>query len=338
MIVAISYHDGDRELMKRWANHVEKLGPYPNHKIIVAPVRRSSTEGIIEPLERCFGGVRVEWCTHMESGWPLSCNMAFETIAWAMELTWKVPFLFMEPDAIPLKKGWIDAIEAEYKACGKPFMGDYVDCQSYEAYKNVPNHMSGIAVYTNDLSIHSPSIYRNERLAWDIASARDVVPRMHRTHLIQHDFDTKNNTWRRDNVTKDLVRSDAVIYHPDKKGVLMEDSPNGTQGDPAAGGDLVAHKPHETKEVLISSKEIPAGTPESEEQAILKALNILSFHASISHKNKKKIKEWLCERGFSSKAKSSVKSRKKVRSNLGKHKRTAIGSGIQVPSNEEVES
>jgi len=338
MIVAISYHDGDRELMKRWANHVEKLGPYPNHSIILAPSHESSTEGILEPLQRCFASVDLQPCHHTETGWPISCNMAFERIAWHVSMSVKQPFLFMEPDAIPLKREWLDEIEQEYKSCGKPFMGDFVAINGI--MPNGIDHMSGVAVYHWDLHSLAPNIFRNEKVAWDIASAKDVVPRLHKTKLIQHDW-VPNAKWRRDKVDFTCVKMNAVIYHPDKLGVLMNDglSPNDVQGDPAMGGDLVAHKPHETKELLISTKEIPSGTPEAEEQAILKAINTLSFHASISPKNKKKIKEWLCEKDLSSKTtKRAKRVRSKVFKNVGINKQRSNLSGrTQIPSNSKVE-
>jgi len=346
MIVAISYHDGDRELMKRWANHVEKLGPYPNHSIILAPAHNAPTTGIVEHLQG-FAKVVVRNCWHTEKGWPISCNAAFEFIGRIAESETKLPFLFMEPDAVPLSKGWIDAIEAEYKVCGKPFMGDFVETQKHEGFRSVPNHMSGIAVYTNHLSQYAPSIFRNETNAWDIVSAKDVVPKMHRTNLIHHDFDTKNDKWRKYAVDASCVREGAVIYHPDKKGVLFNDGiiPNGVQGDPATGGDLVAHNPHETKvtpEIItqvITKNSIPAGTQLAEEEAIKRAINTLSFHASICPKNKKKIKEWLCEKDLSSKAKKRAKRvGGKVRKNVGSSKqRSSIGRGTQIPRNKEVE-
>ena len=322
MIVAISYYDGDLELMRRWARHVEKLGPYPNHTILVALSHLVTTEGVIEHLQG-FGKVVVRNCWHTERGWPISCNAAFEFIGRMAESEFKAPFLFMEPDAVPLCEGWIDKIEAEYKSCGKPFMGDFINTQTYDHLKSVPNHMSGIAVYTNFLSHNAPSIFRNEVNAWDVVSAKDVVPKMHKTNLIHHDFDTKNNKWRKSNIDASCVNVGAVIYHPDKKGVLFNDglTPNDVQGDPAMGGDLVAHNPHETKELLISTKQIPSGTPEAEEQAILRAVNTLSFHASINPKNKKKIKEWLCEKGLASKAQKRAKRiGSKVCKNLGTSK------------------
>ena len=247
MIVAISYYDGDLIQMRRWASHVAKLGSYKNHKIVIAPAHGVTTIGVKDVLESCFGEVIVESCHHTQTGWPISCNLAFEQVAWLASQKLKSYFLWMEPDAIPLKASWVDDIEEAYKVCQKPFMGDFVGIAGI--MPNGIDHMSGIAVYPWNMPSLAPSIFNNERTAWDIASAKDVMSKMARTTLIQHDW-VADPKWRRDVVTPDCVREGAVIYHPDKNGVLFNDGlvPNGTQGDPAAGAVLVDQKPHETKD------------------------------------------------------------------------------------------
>jgi hypothetical protein len=329
MIVAISFHDGDLELMTRWANHVQKLGPYLNHNLVLLPVHNASTEEISQILTGSFSGVLIENCHHSEQGWPISCNKAFETMAWAALQKYQQPFLWMEPDAVPLKKGWIDEIEKEYQKCQKPFMGDFVKIAG--VMPNGVDHMSGIAVYHHNMPQLAPSIFNNESIAWDIASGKDVVRKMHKTDLIHHDW-IPDKKWRRDVVTPDCVKEGAVIYHPDKKGVLFNDglSPNGTQGDPAAGVPCEGI-PHETKETKLSS-----GTPESVDMAIKNAINVLSFHSNLDEKNKKKISKWLIEANLT-KAKNPIKPRKKVRSSVGKRGRPRAGSGIPIPSDSQVE-
>jgi hypothetical protein len=330
MIVAISYHNGDLPLMTRWANHVAKLGPYPNHSIILAPVHDAFTDEIEAILKPVFGRLHIQPCFHTESGWPISCNKAFENVAVYIAVKEKQHFLWMEPDAVPIQPQWIDSIELAYKQCGKPFMGDFVGIRG--VMPNGVDHMSGIGVYHWNLSHYAPSIFRNESLAWDIASGREVVPQMARTKLIQHDW-VPTDKWRRDKVTADLVNPLAVVYHPDKLGVLFNDglSPNGTQGDPAAGVPCEGN-PHETKETKLTQ-----GTEESEEQAIKESINVLAFYSTLYAKTKKKIIQWLGEKGLVAKTKSSVKSRKKVRSSVGKHKRTGIGDGVPLPSSTQVE-
>jgi len=329
MIVAISYYDGDVLQMRRWASHVAKLGSYKNHKIVLAPAHGATIDGIQDVLSLCFGEVIVERCHHTQTGWPVSCNLAFEQVAWLAFSKLKASFLWMEPDAVPLKASWIDDIETAYNSCGKPFMGDFV--QIAGVMPNGVDHMSGIAVYHWNMPALSPSIFNNVQLAWDIASARNVVHQMARTNLIHHDW-VPDKKWRRDVVTPDCVKEGAVIYHPDKKGVLFNDSlsPNGTQGDPAAGGSCES-KPHETKETKLSQ-----GTPESVDMAIKTAIDVLSFHSNLDEKNKKKISKWLIEANLT-KAKSAVKPRKKVRSSVGKRGRPRAGGGIPIPSDSQVE-
>lgn len=330
MIIAISYHDGDLDLMTRWANHVQKLGPYLNHHLVLLPVHGAPTAGIEQRLSGSFSKLSVEICHHAERGWPISCNKAFETMAWAAYQKYKQPFLWMEPDAVPLKQGWLNDIESEYRANGRPFMGDFVAIAG--VMPNGVDHMSGIAVYHHDLPRLAPSIFNNEQLAWDIASAKNVIRQMHKTNLIHHDW-IPTKQWRRDVVTSDCVKAGAVIYHPDKKGVLFNDglAPNGVQGDPATGVPCEG-SPHETKETIIT-----AGTPEAVEIAIKKAISVLSFHSSIDENNKKKISKWLIKANLSQ-AKSPKQSRKKVQSAVGKRGRPKSGSGVSVPSSAEVAS
>ena len=315
MIVAIAYHDGDLSLMKRWAKHVARLGLYLKHKLILVPIRNVETEEVLSYLSPVFGEVIVEKATHTQTGWPISCNMAFETVAWLCSTKLKQPFLWMEPDAVPLQPQWIDSIELAYSQCGKPFMGDYVEIAGI--MPNGVNHMSGIAVYDWDLHRKAPSIFNNERTAWDIASANNVVPQMARTKLIQHDW-VPTKEWRRAIVTKDCVNPLAVIYHPDKLGVLFNDGllPNGTQGDPAAGVPCEG-SPHETKDKPAESK--------SEIESVI-------HYAKQSRKNKKEVIDRFVEEGIIPKAKGSKQSRKKVRSALAGGKRARTGDGVSVPS------
>ncbi len=216
----------------------------------------------------------------------------------------------MEPDAVPLKASWIDDIEAEYIKRGQFFMGDYVGINGI--MPNGVDHMSGIAVYHWDLSRYAPSIYNNEFTAWDIASAHHVIPRMARTELIHHDW-IPEKKWRRDVVDASCVRQGAVIYHPDKQGVLFNDglSPNGVQGDPATGAGVVVVsplQPHETKDKPQES------------------LDALIEYAKQNNKNKKELLHKLVEAGIIKAPKASKRPRGKVRKAVVKHSELATAS------------
>jgi hypothetical protein len=310
MIIAISYHPGDEALMKRWASHVAKLGPYLNHGIVIALAHNPSTEGITDVLEKSFGKCEVIRCYHEEVGWPLSCNQSFEYAARHIADNIKQPFLWMEADAVPLKSNWIDAIEAEYVNKGKPFMGDFVDIASKG--RGI-DHMSGVAVYHYDLSTYAPSVFNNRRIAWDIASANDVLGKMHKTKLIHHDW-SDTGSWRKEVVTKDCPRPESVIYHPDKNGVLFDDGLDGggtrAKREPLTGGAVT---PSSFEQLPPSS--FKQGTDESIELAIQSAASVLKFYHN-DRKTKKIVIQSLIEKGFIKQKAKKKQSRTKVCSSL----------------------
>jgi hypothetical protein len=248
--------------------------------------------------------------------------MAFESVAWLASATLKRPFLWMEPDAIPLKPTWVDDIENAYNEARKPFMGSLVEIAG--VMPNGVNHMSGVGVYHWDLHRLAPSIFNNEKTAWDIASASNVINQMHDTKLIQHDL-VPTAKWRRDVVTPDLVNPLAVIYHPDKLGVLMSDSaiPNDVQGDPAMGAVLVTQKPHETKDTAEDYK----GEIVTKSFPVIDPWKKIIDYAKESTKNQKAIVSRLIQEGIltkascakffaSKKAKSVKRTRKQVLASL----------------------
>lgn len=293
MNVVISFHDGDRNLAISWANHVAKLGPYINHKIIVVGAPRANPEGIVDPLKRVFGTtVYIERNRVHREGWPGSCNESFQSAFWFNQLggidlitgkpvkAWKEPFLWMEPDAVPLDTNWIDLVEKEYRMCGRPFMGDIVAIQGI--VPNGEDHMSGIAVYPSELHTLAPRVLQTNVIdretgrprdyAWDICGAEQIVPQMARTNLIHHDW-VNEKEWRRQVVTKDCVRKGAVIYHPDKNHVLINSDAlgSGVQGDSATGNvGLMNHSGASPSSELKDMREMMEALKRQNEELISK--------------------------------------------------------------------
>lgn len=326
MNVFISFFTGDKPQMIRWANHVKTLGGVSKHNIFILPAHGAGVAGIIEPLKECFANAEVVKCFHHETGWPVSCNKAFELAAWHSYNTTKQPFLWMEPDAIPIHPSWLDRIESEYATCGMPFMGDFVNAAA--AIDNGVDHMSGIAVYPYDCPAKAVSLFNNERHAWDVVSATQVVPQMARTNLIHHDW-VNNGKWRRDEVTPACVREGAMVYHPDKKGVLMGIS---TGEENRVGGELRTGAASTSFE--HSSSVCPVEEVELSSDLIIDAV---IEYAKLSRKNKKEVIDRLISENIIPKAKGAKQPRKKVRRNLGKHRRGGDADGVPVPSGQEVE-
>lgn len=122
------------------------------------------------------------------------------------------PYLWSEADAIPLSAEWLNQIQTEFFACGKPFMGDRV------IYPNVPEHMSGVGVY-KQIDLHAPNYVLSQSVAWDVTAASQIVPKAHWTRLIQHEW--KPATFAAQEDVK-RIRPGAVIYHQCKDGSLID--------------------------------------------------------------------------------------------------------------------
>jgi len=229
----------------------------------------------------------------------------------------------MEPDAVPLCEGWIDQIEEEYRNCGRPFMGDFVDLTSSDV--EGIDHMSGIAVYDWNLSITAPRLFNcnngKEEFAWDIFAASDILPKMHRTNLIQHDW----NRYRKQAVDASAVRPGAVIYHPDKQGVLLNDGLagplNSVQGEPATGAPASVSSFKHEGSASISNEEKPQiqyKTTAQELEALLlqrfeEPLELCSSNPSF----KRKVKQSLIKHGWIKAPKKGKRTGKKVSTPVG---------------------
>lgn len=161
------------------------------------------------------------------------------------------PFIWLETDAIPLKKGWAQALTEEYLRLGKPYM--------LSTDEHPPGDMvGGIGVYGPDAHWQIPDSF--ESSGWDAWMVKHLAPLISRTKLIQHKYGIYDSTGvhmtRRIRFPKDqnLLRDDAVIFHADPGQTLM--NPNrptrfvhsGCIGDAIAalpairqlgGGDLV---------------------------------------------------------------------------------------------------
>jgi hypothetical protein len=127
------------------------------------------------------------------------------------------PFIWLEPDATPLKPGWAAALSDEYELGKKPFM--------LSADSNPPHDLvGGIGVYDPPLTLLMPDTYA--RGAWDLWMLQNMREHIHFTPLIQHSYarypkykgTLEFHRFPRD---REILRSDAVIFHADKFQELM---------------------------------------------------------------------------------------------------------------------
>lgn len=216
MIVVFPFSPKDQELALRNAKWITEIGGCRGHEVLAIADKRCGTiSGEIQAeLGRAFDKVHPLIAVAQIDGWPQGANYFFRlATSWLQNKPFRY-FFWTEPDAIPLKAGWLDAIEAEYKTCSKKFMGDRVEV------KDVPLHMSGIGVYPNPIYNFAGVAYMMHDVAWDVAAAPQIVPQTHWTRLIEH-------AWRHPQFTNDSeietqIRKEAVIFHSSKDGSLID--------------------------------------------------------------------------------------------------------------------
>ena len=169
---------------------VNKFSPY-NHELLV--VCNRSAEMIARKLYlniyRSFRGSGFHvFDKEGPSGWPLGPNYYWaETISYLIQTNNKLPWLWMEQDATPLKQEWIDALEREYYIHNKPFMGVIE-----KASDNIREYLVGSAIYPPNMNLHTNAWKNMEGigLPFDFICRSDIVPYAHDTKLIQHRFRT----------------------------------------------------------------------------------------------------------------------------------------------------
>lgn len=163
--------------------------------------------------------------------WPNPQNFAFQCLSWEIINKHKRPFLFMEPDAVPIRPKWADDIWHDYQSCGKKFMGHIV----HGVINPTSLHLNGVAVYPPNLHEYSTAMMiPPDGMAWDVAgSYGSVVQNARHTNLIMNvwEIDDKNKPVTSGGIhpifpdqkaVDDLVDFEAALFHRCKNGTLID--------------------------------------------------------------------------------------------------------------------
>ena len=218
MLVIYPFSTGDQDQALKNAHWIAELGEQKNHDIFILADRRCEvpkTQEIVDTLTRVFKVVQYRPTQAEIDGWPEGANHMFGYATILIQRTKEWPyFLWLEPDAIPLNSGWLDALDEAYQLGKKPFMGEKVDLG--QARPDVPIHMSGVGIYPNPIVNYAGECCRAHEVAWDIAAKDQILPQCHFTKLIQHYW--KHGTFTHLNE----IRPETVLFHSSKDGSLID--------------------------------------------------------------------------------------------------------------------
>lgn len=221
MIVVVPFCSKDAALAVKVLRWAAKLDGHVPFKALLVHDNEVQADGVRIAAEAYFASVDEYQCTAwpgQHKSWPYPQNHQYqETASYFYSKGIREPWFWWEPDATPLKKGWLQAIADEHAKGGKPYTGHIVG----PPY----GHMTGVGVYPWNVINYSAAAMSATSMPWDVASRDDMIKHVHQAnHLIQH-------IWERNGAPlsfsskadADSVLSDtAVIFHRCKDGTLID--------------------------------------------------------------------------------------------------------------------
>lgn len=168
LTVPISGHDVNLLPLveKILLNDIENEHGFGFHRLIVVPAPSVAVEGkrFCESVGGSFESAEVvplKSEPSFDPPWPRNCNQHFyETARIVNERHPDQPWYFFELDNTPVKYGWLDMLQQEYNAGGKPFCGKVHPTWRLRdgKFQREGSHMVGTGVYAGNLFTSSTMI------------------------------------------------------------------------------------------------------------------------------------------------------------------------------------
>lgn len=180
MNVIIPFHSGDFDQAKRLIEWIQFLGPQDGKFYLMTQQQNADPallpagwEWMIDYLN-----IKSEWSKGtVDASGP---NAMWTQAAREMARRAQGPWLWLEPDAVPIRRDWLALLTAEYQRGGKPFMGGLAPKDG---------RMSGVAVYHQNTAKTCERAMRSGKIAFDYAGAGDFLRQgVHFTDLIADQF------------------------------------------------------------------------------------------------------------------------------------------------------
>jgi hypothetical protein len=231
MQVVIPFHSGDAQDALDLLTWMGQLGETPTHKAILAVdagVEWGHAVELLNAANKVFRYVSILSTDSPVTGWPQGANSLFWKTAEYCK-TINEPFLWLEPDCVPLTRDWLSRIHSTYGTQPKDgYLGHIYECNQ----PGLPHRLlSGIAVYPpSAFDLISPRIGNQPHLAWDVSAAEVILPHATDSTLFHHFWGEKGlaPTFRQARTpecpvsvrTLDHIRKGAVLFHRNKDGSL----------------------------------------------------------------------------------------------------------------------
>jgi hypothetical protein len=213
LVVVLPVAKFDWNLAKKWLAFVDSFGSESSFTMLIL-CSPDLTEAHKDQL-KLRPKWHVETANITERGYFGSPNQMIKAgLEWCERQFPTYAMLWCEADTVPMRASWFREIRDEYRACGRPFMGDILQGPIV--------HMTGNGVYHPDWRRIAPSLgmLGQEQCGWDTLCAHEILPRAHQAKTIQQ-------IWRpRLPITKEWaaanIRPETALFHQCKDGSLID--------------------------------------------------------------------------------------------------------------------
>lgn len=234
LLVILPFHSGDFQLALGLLQWMKDLGGNAgNHPILILGSHKCMNVEMLrmkQAAQAVFSKVTTERAPGIpDESWPRGANVMFRHACELVQTRYHLPFLWMEPDCVPLKRGWIDSIAAEYEVCGHAFMGGIRRQTSNPGLPEI--YLPGCSVYPADAFTRLRPRWEPISTAWDVSTAPVTVPNAVKSLLFYEWWGMngkppvfklgRRTTDPVEVMVPDQIPKEAVFFHRNKDGSLI---------------------------------------------------------------------------------------------------------------------
>jgi len=218
MVVVIPFCAKDEQLCLKNLETAIALDGHVDFNVVVSHVIGIDPGPVIKLALQYFGKVsdfQYPPCKGSQN-FPRPNNWAWQNTVRQM-VRQNEPWLWWEPDAVPLRAGWLKVLADEYRAGAKAFMGNWV---MDNPHWKTP-YMNGLAVYPNNFLEYPTPALRMDNPSWDVILGPFIEARTHKVnHLIQHSIEPVS--FVNIHQVHQMRGKETVLFHKCKDGTLHQ--------------------------------------------------------------------------------------------------------------------
>ncbi len=215
LLIVLGFSAGDAIQAERLLDYIAILNskvPRGHCLLAAAPDTHAETQTKIKiAAEVAFESVEllaVPWPAVAHTSKTEAINFLWWSAATHAARCYQWPFLWMEPDCVPLRNTWIGELEAAYYDQPRRYMGSILASPDG---KN--RSLSRVAIYPRGAGGELKE-FAAGKVPFEMAAASMIVPRAEKTKLLQQLAFTAETD-------RKLIRDNAVLLHHDKQAVLL---------------------------------------------------------------------------------------------------------------------